>query len=83
MLQKLNRELIVLGYHGNHLAAVGVPAGKVIEILGAAEDDRFVRVRVDGEVFEAFETDILDRSEEYASARRKRMNRSAKVAAAH
>lgn len=62
MSQQLTREMMVLGCTGNHHAAVSLPAGKTIEILGPAEDDRFVRIQVDGEQFEAFQTDIKERA---------------------
>lgn len=71
MLQTLTRDLVVLGNFGNHLAAVGVRAGKVIDVLGFAADDRFVRIQVDGEIFEVFESDILDQTESFASDWRK------------
>jgi hypothetical protein len=51
--------LMVLAYKNNHDAAVAVPAGKMIEIIGPDEDDRFVIVNVDGEEFLVFETDLV------------------------
>lgn len=75
MPQKLTREMMVLGSAGNHHAAVTVPAGKMIEILGPAQDDRFVRIQVDGEQFEAFQTDVQERVKDLASNRRAAVNR--------
>lgn len=63
MLQKLSRDLLVLGSFDNHHAAKSIPAGEVIEVLGSAADDRFVKIRVDGEIFEAFETDVRESGE--------------------
>jgi hypothetical protein len=70
MSRKLYRELMVLGNRDNHDAAVSVPPGKVIEVLGSAQDDRFLRIQVDGEVFEAFECDVTERSTRFRSQRR-------------
>jgi hypothetical protein len=53
------RPLTVLAYKNNHDAAVTVPAGKLVEIIGPADDDRFVIVNVDGEEFLVFETDLV------------------------
>jgi hypothetical protein len=61
MLYKLTGDLMVLGGCDNHMAAVGLPAGRIIDLLGPAEDDRFVRIQVDHQVFEAFETDVRAR----------------------
>ena len=51
--------LMVLAYRNNHEAAVTIPAGKSIEIVGPAKDDRFVIVKADGEEFLVFETDLV------------------------
>lgn len=77
----------MLGYFDNHQAAKSVPAGKVFEVLGFAADDRFVRIQVDGQIFEAFETDVTGRCETYSSdaeraANGRRGRRVAAVAAA-
>jgi hypothetical protein len=50
--------LVVLAYKNNHDAAITVPVGKNIEILGPDGDDRFLVVTVDGEEFLVFETDL-------------------------
>ena len=50
---------MVLAYRNNHEAAVTIPAGKSIEIVGPAKDDRFVIVKADGEEFLVFETDLV------------------------
>ena len=56
---RLNAPLMVLAYWDNHQAAVTVPAGEIIDVLGPAEnDDRFAVVRFRGERFHALETDV-------------------------
>lgn len=50
--------LMVLAFKDNLDAAVTVPPGKVIEVMGPAEDDRFAIIRVDGEEFLVFESDL-------------------------
>jgi hypothetical protein len=62
MLQQTVRELMVLADMGkNHQAAVTIPPGKIIEVLGPATDDRFVTIRVDGNTFDVFLTDLSER----------------------
>jgi hypothetical protein len=51
---------MVLALNDNHEAAVPIPAGKVVDVVGSAEDDRFVVVSVDGEQFLAFASDLTD-----------------------
>jgi hypothetical protein len=52
---------MVLTLRDNHHAAVTIPAGEVFEVVGPAEDDRFVVVDVRGEQFLVFECDLKDR----------------------
>ncbi len=59
MTYDLTSPLMVLAYDNNHEAAVTVPSGKRIDIVGPARDDRFVIVKVDGQEFLVFETDLL------------------------
>jgi len=58
---KLQKELMVLGHFDNHQRALSLGEGQVIEVLGPALDDRFVRIRAGGEVFEAFQSDVAER----------------------
>jgi hypothetical protein len=51
---------MVLALNGNHQAAVPIPAGKVVDVEGSTEDDRFVVVSVDGEQFLAFASDLAE-----------------------
>jgi hypothetical protein len=52
---------MVLAFRDNHQAATTIPAGRTIEVLGLAEDDRFSVIRSEGEEFLVFETDLLER----------------------
>ena len=58
MRYRVTHPLMVLAFKENHDAAVPVPPGRIIEILGADIDDRFTRVRVDKEEFLVFESDL-------------------------
>jgi hypothetical protein len=60
MLHCLHRPTIVLAMKHNHQAAVPIPAGTIVDVVGSAEDDRFVVVTVDGEQFHAFASDLVD-----------------------
>ena len=52
MLCRLNAPLVVLAYSDNHNAAVTIPAGEIIEVVGLVEnDDRFAVVQFAGEQF--------------------------------
>lgn len=68
MLHRLSRATMVLALRDNHQAAVTIPAGKIVDVAGSAEDDRFVIVTVDGEQFHAFASDLADRANHTASA---------------
>ena len=52
---------MVLAFRDNHDAAVTIPPGAVFDVLGTANDDRFVVVRVKGQEFLVFESDLKDR----------------------
>jgi len=51
---------IALEYRDNHHAAVTIPAGKMINLVGQAEDG-FLVVEVDGEQLRILESDLMDR----------------------
>lgn len=68
MTHQVDRELMVLASNGNHRAAVSLRVGRVIDILGPAQDTRFVRIAVDGEEFEAFQTDVAERCHLFRSS---------------
>lgn len=60
----LNLPLSVLACGDNHQAAVTVPAGTVIEVVGPMEhDDRFVLIKVNAGQFHIFASDLSDRAE--------------------
>lgn len=63
MLQRLTRPTMVLAMNGNHQAAVPIEAGKIVDVVGSAKDDRFVIVSVEGEQFLAFASDLADRTQ--------------------
>lgn len=52
---------IALACKSGHQAAVTIPAGKVMNIVGKGEDERFLVVEVDGEQFQIFESDLAGR----------------------
>jgi len=70
MRRRITREMMVLAHRDKHQAAVNLPSGKIVDVLGPAEDDRFVRINVDGEEFEAFEIDLAERGHVVRSLRR-------------
>ncbi|HEY7338358.1 MAG TPA: hypothetical protein VH639_25960 [Bryobacteraceae bacterium] len=49
---------MVLTFRDNHDFAVPIAAGEVFEVLGLAEDDRFVIVDVKGQEFLIFASDL-------------------------
>ena len=54
----LDLPIMVLAFKDNHDAAVAVPEGKIIDVIGPAEDDRFVVVSVGDEQFHMFASDL-------------------------
>ena len=58
---RLSVSLMMLAYRDNHQAATTIPAGRTIDVLGPDRDDRFSVIRVDGEEFLAFGSDLLER----------------------
>ena len=59
---KLHTRTIGLVSRGNHQAATLIPAGTTVEVIGPAEDPRFLVVEISGEQLWVFETDLKDRS---------------------
>ena len=53
--------ILVLAFKDNHQAAVTIPAGEIVDVIGPAEDDRFVVVSVNNEQFHVFASDLADR----------------------
>jgi len=62
---------IALAFRDDHHAAVTIPAGTMMNLIGPAEDDRFVVVEVDGEKLQVFETDLMNRSAARAARERR------------
>ncbi|MBZ5677824.1 MAG: hypothetical protein LAP61_26555 [Acidobacteriia bacterium] len=59
----LTLPMMVLAFKDNHQAAVTIPAGTLIEVVGAVEgDDRFLLVRADDGQFHIFASDLADRA---------------------
>jgi hypothetical protein len=53
--------IMVLAFRDNHEAAVTIQAGTIFDVVGVDRDDRFMIVRVGGEEFLVFESDLKDR----------------------
>ena len=45
----------------NHQAAITIPSGKILDVVGRAQDERFVIAEVDGQRLLVFETDLNSR----------------------
>ncbi len=58
---RLNLPIMVLAFRDNRQVAVTIQAGEIFEVLGPAQDDRFVVVEVKGEQFLVFDCDLNDR----------------------
>lgn len=57
---RVDRPLLCLAFRDNHHAAVTIQAGQVFEVIGPAQDDRFVVVEVKGDRFLIFDSDLKD-----------------------
>ena len=60
MRYRVDRPMLCLAFRDNHHAAVTIQAGKVFEVVGPAQDDRFVVVDIGGEQFLVFVSDLTD-----------------------
>jgi hypothetical protein len=58
---------MVLAYHDNHEAAVNIPAGETIRVLGPDRDDRFSVIRYHQQDFLVFESDLTKLCEAVSS----------------
>ena len=63
ILYRASHPIMVLAFQDNHHAAVAVRPGEILEVIGLAQDDRFVIVSIKGEEFLVFESDIRTRGE--------------------
>jgi len=60
----LNLPMMVLAFRDHHQAAVTIPAGTLIEVVGPVEDDdRFLLIKADDGQFHIFASDLADRAE--------------------
>jgi len=67
---------IALASRDSHQAAVTIPAGTMMNVVGQAEDSRFLVVEADGELFQVFETDLMDHGTPQAEPRPRRTAKS-------
>jgi hypothetical protein len=77
MTYRIDVPTMVLEIRGKHQAAVTLPAGKLVKVIGPAVDDRFVVVQVDDKLFHLFASDLPDRrktDEGGRSGRRRHVN---------
>jgi hypothetical protein len=63
MLYRASHSIMVLAFRDNHQAAVTVSPGDILEVIGPAQDDRFVIVSIKGEEFLVLESDLRTRAE--------------------
>lgn len=64
----LNLPMMVLAFRDNHQAAVTLPAGTLIDVVGPVEDDdRFLLIRAGDGQFHIFASDLADRAERVAA----------------
>ena len=68
---------IALKCTDTHQGAVTIPAGKMMNIVGRGEDERFLVVEVDGGRFQIFESDL----ERRCTASKQQRKRSAALSA--
>ena len=66
MLYRASQPITVLAFGDNHHAAVTVPPGDLLEVIGPAQDDRFVIVSIKGEQLLLLESDLSTRGERLA-----------------
>ena len=63
MQYRLTLPIMVLAFGDNHQAAVTIPAGMLIEVVGPVEDDdRFLLINADQGQFHIFASDLADRA---------------------
>ena len=63
MQYRIVQPLMVLAFQDNHYAATTVPEGTQIDVVGPVpEDDRFVIVRFNSQLFHIFASDLEERA---------------------
>ena len=60
---------MVLAFRDNHQSAVTIPTGQIIEVIGPAEDERFVVVSMGDEQFHIFASDLETRATQIKAVR--------------
>ena len=60
---RVNLPVMALAFRDDHQGAVTIQAGEIFEVVGPAQDDRFVVVDAGGERFLVFDCDLRDRGE--------------------
>jgi plasmid maintenance system killer protein len=53
---------MVLAFLDNHDDALPIPAGGTFELVGPDHDDRFLVIRVNGQEFLIFQSDLAERA---------------------
>jgi|GEM_PF-2950982 len=76
MRYRIHLPTMVLASRDNHEAAVTIPAGTIIDVIGSVEsDDRFVAIRSGDELFHIFASDLASRADRVADGERARVSR--------
>lgn len=63
MRYRVNLPIMVLAFRDNHKVALHVSPGEIFEVVGRAEDNRFLVAEVRGERLLVFECDLEDRGQ--------------------
>jgi hypothetical protein len=58
MTYRLDLPTIMLAFKDDHQTAVTIQADAFVDVIGPAEDSRFVVVNVNGEQFQVFASDL-------------------------
>jgi hypothetical protein len=69
---RMDLPTLVLAFRDNHRAAITIPAGEIVELIGPAEIDGFVVVSVNDEKFRILARDLVDRGHRLSCARRRK-----------
>lgn len=73
MQYRLTLPMMVLAFKDNHQAAVTIPAGTLLEVVGPVEDDdRFLLITTDDGHFHIFASDLADRAKPVGARETKR-----------
>ena len=67
MTYSFDQPMLGLDVKDNHLTAVAIPAGQIVEVIGRPKHSRFVIVSVNDERFRVFASDLANRGVEIKS----------------